>query len=89
MANNRVMHRRTLAELTGIALSMVAKANLDSDITDEVLAERLVAEAGPLFVEELGRALTHQRLVLWIRSERRRAQRRMLASRYRANKKTG
>jgi hypothetical protein len=51
------MPRTTLAELTGIALYMVARANLDSDLTDEVLAQRMISEADPLFVEELGRAL--------------------------------
>jgi hypothetical protein len=83
------MPRRTLAELAGIALSMVAKANLDSDLTDEVLAQRILSEADPLFVEELGRALTHQRLVMWIQNERRRAKRIMLARRLRADQKTG
>jgi len=83
------MPRRTLAELTGIALSMVANANLDSDLTDEVLAQRILSEAHPLFVEELGRALTYQRLVLWIQAERRRAKRKMLARRLRADRKTG
>ena len=83
------MPRRTLAELTGIALFMVAKANLDSDLTDEVLAQRILSEADPLFAEELGRALTRQRLVLWIQTERRRANRIMLARRFRADKQTG
>ena len=73
------MPRRTLAELTRIAVSMVAQENLDSDETDKVLAQRILTEADPLFVDELGRALAHQRLVLWIQSERRKAQRRTSA----------
>ena len=83
------MPRRTLAELTGIALSMVANANLDSDLTDDVLAQRILSEADPLLVEELGRALTHQRLVLWIQAERRRAKRKMLARDFRLDTKMG
>jgi hypothetical protein len=42
-----------------------------------------------VFVEELGRALTHQRLVLWIQAERRKVERRMLATRPGDEKKTG
>ncbi len=83
------MPRRTLDELTAIALSKVAKVNLDSDLTDEVLAQRILSDADPFFVEELGRALTHQRLVMWIQTERRRAKRIMLARGFRADKTTG
>jgi hypothetical protein len=75
------MPRRTLAELTRIAISMVAKENLDADIPDHVVARRILSEADPLFAEELGHAVAHQRLILWIQAERRRAKRRMLARR--------
>lgn len=73
------MADRTLGELAGIAVDLIAKRNLDSDVTDEVLAEHILTEADPLFVEELGRALTLQRLVLWIQAERRKAKRIILA----------
>jgi hypothetical protein len=68
---------------------MVAKAELDTDVPDEVLAQRILTEADPSFVEELGRALARQRLVLWIQAERRRAQRRMLARRPIMDQKAG
>jgi hypothetical protein len=83
------MRRRTLAELSGIAVSLVAKADLDPNVSDEVLAQRILAEADPLFAEELGRALARQRLVLWIQAERRKTQRKMLAKRPAADKKAG
>jgi hypothetical protein len=88
-SNSESMPRRTLAELTKIAVAMVARANLDSDVPDHVLAQRILREADPVFVEELGRALTHQRLVLWIQAERRKVERRMLATRPGDEKKTG
>jgi len=78
-----------LAELTRIAVSMVAKENLDADVRDGVLALRILTKADPLFVEELGLTLTHQRLVLWIQAERRRAKRRTSARRPGDDKKTG
>jgi hypothetical protein len=78
-----------LAQLSGMAVSMVAKAELDTDVPDEVLAQRILTEADPSFVEELGRALARQRLVLWIQAERRRAQRRMLARRPIMDQKAG
>jgi hypothetical protein len=72
---------RDLSELSGIAVSMVANAILDADVPDEVLAQRITDEADPLFVTELGLALTHQKFLLWIRAERRKAQRRIEARR--------
>jgi hypothetical protein len=58
---------------------MFEKANPDVDVPDDVLAHRILIEAGPRFAEELGFILTHQRLVLWIQAERRKAKRRALA----------
>ena len=83
------MPRRTLAELTRIAISMVAKENLDADIPDHVLAQRILTGADPLFVEELGRALAHQRVVLWIQNERRRTERRRSAKHRGEDQKAG
>jgi hypothetical protein len=62
---------RTLIELTRLGISMVANANLAADVPDESLAQRILAEADPLFVEELKLALTSHRMVSWIQSERR------------------
>jgi hypothetical protein len=83
------MPTRKLAELTGIAVTMVAKANMDAYVSDEILAQHILDEADPLFVEELGRALSRQRLVMWIQAERRKAQRRMLARRLGTDKTAG
>jgi hypothetical protein len=80
---------RTMAELTRIAVSIVADENLDAGIPDQLLAQRILTKADPLFIGELGRALTHQRLVLWIQAERRRAERRMLARHSRDDQETG
>jgi hypothetical protein len=88
-SNSESMPRRTLAELTKIAVAMVAKENLDAGVPDYVLAQRILREADPVIMEELGRALTHQRLVLWIQAERRKVERRMLATRPGDDKKTG
>jgi hypothetical protein len=76
-SNNNNMPR-TLIELTRFAISMVAKANLDANVPDEALAQRILTEADPLFVEELGLALTSHRMVSWIQSERRLAKRKQL-----------
>jgi hypothetical protein len=70
---------KTLTELTRVAASILAKADLGSGITDEVLAERILAEADPLFVLEWGYALSRQRLVELIQSKSRGAWRRVLA----------
>lgn len=80
---------RALSELSRIAVSMVANENLDAEVSDDVLARRILAEADPRFVEELGRALIHQRLVLWIQAERRRVERTKMAKEHGADKKAG
>jgi hypothetical protein len=74
------MSNKTLAELNAIGVSMVAQANLDSEVPDDVLAQRILDEADPSFVGELGRALSRQKLVMWIHAERRKAQQRISAS---------
>lgn len=62
---------RTLIELTRVGISMVAKANLRADVPDQALAQRILSEADPLFIEELKLALIAHRMVSWIQSERR------------------
>jgi hypothetical protein len=80
---------RALSELSRIAVSMLAKENLDAEASDDVLARRIFAEADPQFVEELGRALAHQRLILWIQGERRRVQRIKMAKQHGADQRAG
>ena len=69
---------RSLIELTRFGISMVAKANLDADVPDEALAQRILAEADPLFIQELGLALASHRMVGWVQSERRLTKRKRL-----------
>jgi hypothetical protein len=73
---------RALSELNGIAVTKISNADLTADIPDDVLVQRLLDEWDPLFLEELGLALTHQRVLLWIQAERRRAKRRILAKQF-------
>lgn len=80
---------RALSELSRIAVAKISKADLTTGVSDEVLARRILAECDSLFLEELGLALTHQRVVLWIQAERRRAERKMLAKHRGADRKAG
>jgi len=51
-SNNNSMPR-TYTELTRFAISRVVKADLDADVPDEVLAQRILDDCNPLFVEYL------------------------------------
>jgi hypothetical protein len=80
---------RALSELSRIAITKIRKADLTANISDEVLVRRILDECDPSFLEELGLALTHQRMVLWIQAERRRVQRIEIATRRRTDRKAG
>jgi hypothetical protein len=79
----------SLSELSRIAVTRISKADLTADVPDDVLAQRILDGCDPLFLEELGLALTRQRVALWIQAERRRVERRMLAKQRGADQKAG